>query len=76
MKLIERMALWAALGLVLGVAGLTYEHWAFWCVMVLAFVIQWTATKEGREDGAFLTLMLPVEEFTQIQKELHKEIGK
>lgn len=76
MKLIERMVLWAALGLVLGVAGLHYDNWAFWCVIALTGVIQWISAKEGREDGAFLTLMLPVDEFTQIQKELHKAIGK
>jgi hypothetical protein len=76
MKLVERIALWAALGLVLGVAGLSYDSWEFWCVMALTAAIQWTATNNGREDGAFLTLMLPIEEFTQIQKELHEVIKK
>lgn len=72
---IERLALWCCLGVVLGAGDITYNNWLFWCVIVLVMAIQWVSVRDGREDGAYLTLQLPLDEFAAIKREL-EEIEK
>ena len=65
---IERLALWFCLAVVLTVSEVSIIMTL--CVTVIVAAIQWVSVRDGREDGAYLTLQLPIEEIVAIKREL------
>lgn len=65
---IERLALWLCLAVILTVSEVSILMSL--CVTVIVIAIQWVAVRDGREDGAYLTLQLPIEEIVAIKREL------
>lgn len=65
---IERLALWLCLAVILTVSEVSIIMSL--CVTVIVAAIQWVAVRDGREDGAYLTLQLPIEEIVAIKREL------
>lgn len=65
---IERLALWVCLAVILTVSEVSIIMTL--CVTVIVAAIQWVSVRDGREDGAYLTLQLPIEEIVAIKREL------
>lgn len=65
---IERLALWLCLAVILTVSEVSIIMTL--CVTVIVAAIQWVSVRDGREDGAYLTLQLPIEEIVAIKREL------
>lgn len=65
---IERLALWVCLAVILTVSEVSIIMSL--CVTAIVAAIQWVAVRDGREDGAYLTLQLPIEEIVAIKREL------
>lgn len=68
MPFIERLALWTCLAVILTVSEVSFLMTL--CVTVIVAAIQWVSVRDGREDGAYLTLQLPIEEIVAIKREL------
>ena len=51
MDTVQRVAVAAALALVLIAAGIEWDHWAFGCVIVLFWLSNYLATRHGVELG-------------------------
>lgn len=65
---IERLALWLCLAVILTFSEVSIIMTL--CVTVIVAAIQWVSVRDGREDGAYLTLQLPIEEIVAIKREL------
>ncbi len=47
--MLQRIALYAVLGLVLDAASINLEHWAFWCILGLFIASEWMTRRETME---------------------------
>ena len=70
--MIERLAVWSALGIVLTSLGHNIDDWGFWCVVGLFWAIAYIAQQEGEQYGIWLTANLPLEELKDIQEQIRK----
>jgi hypothetical protein len=51
--MIERIALYATLGLVIDSLEVTAWSWQFWCLIALFWAAEWLARDEGHRDAAW-----------------------
>lgn len=47
--MLQRIALYAVLGLVLDAAKINIDHWAFWCILGLFLASEWMTRREVME---------------------------
>ncbi len=47
--MLQRIALYAVLGLVLDAASINLDHWAFWCILGLFIASEWMTRREVME---------------------------
>jgi hypothetical protein len=59
--MLQKLVLYAVLGLVLDAAEVGVAHWAFWCVLALYLALEWIVRRETVE---------------AIERELHAEIER
>ena len=70
-RYLQGIAAWGGIGYALQAAGLSMTDTLFWCVVVLAMVLEYLARTEGRDQGilmngiAVLHLKEQVEELTE-----------
>jgi len=50
--MLQRISLYAVLGLVLDAASITIDHWAFWCILALFIASEWMTRREVIEQIA------------------------
>jgi hypothetical protein len=50
--MLQRISLYAVLGLVLDAASITIDHWAFWCILGLFIASEWMTRREVIEQIA------------------------
>jgi len=53
--MLQRLALYTALGLTLSALGADFTHWAFWCVVALFWAGEHMARSEGYDDAIELS---------------------
>lgn len=47
--MLQRIALYAVLGMVLDAAQISIQHWAFWCILALFLASEWMTRRETLE---------------------------
>lgn len=47
--MLQRIALYAVLGMVLDAAQISIQHWAFWCILALFIASEWMTRRETLE---------------------------
>lgn len=77
--MLQTVAVWATLGYVLSAAGLTIADWLFWCVLAMAWLIEYLAKEQGRREGYvigtadIMLLELRIAELQQLTDKLNKD---
>jgi hypothetical protein len=66
--MIQRIALYIVLGLVLDAVGAGFNTWGFWCILALFISAEVIARREGLEYGMYITATLPIEALKEIQQ--------
>jgi hypothetical protein len=70
--MLQRIALYTALGLTLSAVGADYTHWGFWCVIGLFWASETLTRREGYEAGMVFMAELSLEQLTQIKREIER----
>jgi hypothetical protein len=70
--MIQRIALYTVLGLVLNAVGADYTHWGFWCILALFWAAETITRREGYEQGMVFIATLPQEHLDKIKQEIKK----
>ena len=65
--MLQRIALYAVLGMVLDAAQISITHWAFWCILALFIASEWMTRREVLEQ---------VEEYVSAVKQQIERINK
>lgn len=66
--MIQRIALYIVLGLVLDALGAGFDTWGFWCILALFWASETISRREGLEYGMYITATLPIEALKEIQQ--------
>ena len=70
--MIQRIALYTALGLTLSALEADFTHWAFWCVVGLFWASEVLTRREGYEAGMVFIATLPMDKLEEIKREIAK----
>ena len=70
--MLQRIALYTALGLTLSAVGADFTHWAFWCVIALFWASETLTRREGYEAGMVFIATLPMDKLEEIKREIAK----
>ena len=70
--MLQRLALYTALGLTLSALEADVTHWAFWCVVGLFWASGVLTRREGYEAGMVFVATLPMEHLEKIKQEIKK----
>jgi hypothetical protein len=70
--MLQRIALYTALGLVLSALGADFTHWGFWCVVGLFWASETLTRREGYEAGMVFMAELSLEQLEKIKREIEK----
>jgi len=70
--MLQRLALYTALGLTLSALEADFTHWAFWCVVGLFWASEVLTRREGYEAGMVFVATLPMEHLEKIKQEIKK----
>jgi hypothetical protein len=70
--MLQRIALYTALGLVLSALGADFTHWGFWCILALFWAAETITRREGYEAGMVFIATLPQEHLDKIKQEIKK----
>jgi hypothetical protein len=70
--MLQRIALYTALGLVLSALGADFTHWGFWCVVGLFWASETLTRREGYEAGMVFMATLSIEQLEKIKREIEK----
>ena len=65
--MLQRIALYAVLGMVLDAAQISIGHWAFWCILALFLASEWMTRREALES---------VEEYVKAVRQQIERINK
>ena len=65
--MLQRIALYAVLGMVLDAAQISITHWAFWCILALFIASEWMTKRETLES---------IEEYVKAVREQVERINK
>ena len=66
--MIQRIALYTVLGLVLSALGADFTHWGFWCVVGLFWASETLTRREGYEAGMVFIATLPMDKLEEIKR--------
>jgi hypothetical protein len=70
--MIERLAVWSALGITLVALGHDITEAGFWCVTGLFWAATYLARQEGEQQGVWLTANLDMEALKDIKEQIRK----
>jgi len=70
--MIQRIALYTVLGLVLNAVGAGFNTWGFWCILALFWAAETMTRREGYEAGMVFIASLPQEHLDKIKQEIKK----
>jgi hypothetical protein len=70
--MIQRIALYTTLGLVLNAVGAEFNTWAFWSILALFWASETITRREGYEQGMVFVATLPMEHLEKIKQEIKK----
>ena len=70
--MLQRLALYTALGLTLSALEADFTHWAFWCVVGLFWASEVLTRREGYEAGMVFVATLPMDKLEEIKREIAK----
>ena len=71
-SLMQRLAIYATLGLLLSTLGYYWDSWQFWCVLGLFMCSDHLARREGYELGMVFVATLPDAQLNKIRAEVDK----
>lgn len=70
--ILQRIALYTTLGLVLNAVGAEFNTWAFWSILALFWASETLTRREGYEAGMVFVATLPMEHLEKIKQEIAK----
>jgi hypothetical protein len=70
--MIQRIALYTVLGLVLSAVNAHWDTWAFWSILALFWASETITRREGYEQGMVFIATLPQEHLDKIKQEIKK----
>jgi hypothetical protein len=70
--MIQRIALYTVLGLVLNAVGVLFNTWGFWSILALFWAAETLTRREGYEAGMVFIATLPQEHLDKIKQEIKK----
>ena len=70
--MLQRLALYTALGLTLSALESDFTHWAFWCVVGLFWASETLTRREGYEQGMVFIATLPMDKLEEIKRAIAK----
>jgi hypothetical protein len=68
--MIQRIALYTVLGLVLNAVGVLFNTWGFWSILALFWAAETLTRREGYEAGMVFIATLPQEHLDKIKQEI------
>jgi len=68
--MLQRIALYTTLGLVLSVLEIAWDTWAFWSIVALFWASETLTRREGYEAGMVFIATLPQEHMERIRQEI------
>jgi hypothetical protein len=70
--ILQRIALYTTLGLVLSAVGADFNTWGFWSILALFWASETITRREGYEAGMVFIATLPQEHLDKIKQEIKK----
>ncbi len=70
--MIQRIALYTVLGLVLNAVGAEFNTWGFWCILALFWGSETLTRREGYEAGMVFIATLPMDKLEEIKRAIAK----
>ena len=70
--ILQRIALYTALGLTLSALGADFTHWGFWCTVALFWASETLSRREGYEAGMVFVATLSLDKLQEIKREIAK----
>jgi hypothetical protein len=66
--MIQRIALYTVLGLVLNAVGAEFNTWGFWSILALFWAAETLTRREGYEAGMVFIASLPMDKLEEIKR--------
>jgi hypothetical protein len=66
--MIQRIALYTVLGLVLNAVGAEFNTWGFWSILALFWAAETMTRREGYEAGMVFIATLPMDKLEEIKR--------
>jgi hypothetical protein len=66
--MIQRIALYTVLGLVLNAVGADWNTWGFWSILALFWAAETMTRREGYEAGMVFIATLPMDKLEEIKR--------
>jgi hypothetical protein len=66
--MLQRIALYTVLGLVLNAVGAEFNTWGFWCILALFWGSEVLTRREGYEAGMVFIATLPMDKLEEIKR--------
>jgi hypothetical protein len=70
--ILQRIALYTTLGLVLNAVGAEFNTWGFWSVLALFWASETLTRREGYEAGMVFVATLPMDKLEEIKRAIAK----
>ncbi len=72
--MIQRLVLWATLGMLCSALGYTISSWEFWCLLAMFWAVQQLAHRDGYEVGVAQGVQIYMKMTTEQQEELKNKL--
>ncbi len=66
--MIQAIVLWAAVGLLLGAVGYTWDTWQFWCFIATYWAVERIGRINGTTEGIIKFLSMPASDQEKVKK--------
>jgi hypothetical protein len=70
--MLQRIALYTVLGLVLNAVGVLFNTWGFWSILALFWAAETMTRREGYEQGMVFIATLPMDKLEEIKRAIAK----
>ena len=70
--MIQRIALYTVLGLVLNAVGADWNTWGFWSILALFWASETLTRREGYEAGMVFIATLPMDKLEEIKRAIKR----
>jgi hypothetical protein len=70
--ILQRIALYTTLGLVLNAVGAEFNTWGFWCILALFWASETITRREGYEQGMVFVATMPMDKLEEIKRAIAK----